>query len=66
MKNELITGLLGLFDGILSKPGDSFSAKVTPSGRQVITLEKDGKKASATRYPTTETIVTTTSTKKKK
>lgn len=66
MKNELITGFLGLFDGILSKPGDNFSAKVTPSGLQVITIEKDGNKASATRYPSTGTIVTTTSVKKNK
>ena len=59
MKHELITRLFNSFDSLLSKPGDSFSAKVTKSGRQVIKIVSGGKKASATRYPSTGTIVQT-------
>ncbi len=41
----------GLFGAFLSKPGDSFSARVTPSGRQVVKISKGDIKQSAVRYP---------------
>jgi hypothetical protein len=46
--------------GLLRKPGDKFSAEITPSGNQVIKLVRDGKKRSAVKYKTgtvVETIV---------
>ena len=51
----------------LTKPGDKFSARITPSGREVITMSLDGGKykQSATRYPTTGTVFETRSTKNK-
>ena len=55
MKNELTTFLDNNF---LSKPGDEFSARVTKTGRKVIKAQKDGKKASATRYKTGKTVYT--------
>lgn len=60
-KNELST----LFNsGLLSEPGDKFTAYITQSGRQVIKLHKStGHKISATRYPSTGTIVKTESNK---
>lgn len=49
----------------LSKPGDEFSARITPSGRQVVKMSLDGGriKQSATRYPSTGTVFETRSTK---
>ena len=60
-KNELST----IFkNGLLSEPGDKLTAYITPSGRQVIKLHKrNGYKASATRYPSTGTVVKTESNK---
>lgn len=51
----------------LTKPGDEFSARITPSGRQVIKISLDGGriKQSATRYPTTGTVFETRTTKNK-
>ena len=43
----------------LTEPGDTLEARVTPSNRQVVKINKSGKKASFTRYPTTGTIVVT-------
>ena len=45
--------------GFLKVPGDSFSAKITPSGRQVINVSTEAIKASVTRYPSTGTQVIT-------
>ena len=60
-KNEMI--VFGEFG--LTQPGDTFSAYVTDSGRQVIKKTLDGGriKQSATRYPTTGTIFKTYTTK---
>lgn len=58
MKNE-ISAILN--NGILSKPGDELYARITPTGRQVVKIKKNGKKASATRYKTGKTIYTVSS-----
>lgn len=49
----------------LSKPGDEFSARITPSGRQVVKFSRDNGeiKQSVTLYPTTGTVFETRSTK---
>lgn len=49
----------------LSRPGDKLSARITPTERQVLTIEKnDGAdKYSKTLYPTTGTVVETKTTK---
>lgn len=51
----------------LTKPGDKFFAYITQSGREVMRASLDGgqTKWSATRYPTTDTIVETRTTKKR-
>ena len=41
---------MGIFD-ILKKPGDKLEARVTKTERQVIKIQKDDVKLSATRYP---------------
>jgi len=48
----------------LSKPGDKLSARITPTERQVIKIEKNNglDKYSATRYPS-GTVVETKTTK---
>jgi len=53
--------------GILTQPGDRLEAYVTKSGRNVLKIQKSNGdyKYSATKYPTTGTIVETKSTKKK-
>lgn len=55
MKNEL-SAILN--NGILSNPGDELFARITPTGRQVVKVKKNGKKASATRYKTGKTVYT--------
>lgn len=61
---------MGIFDIIssfssntspLKKPGDKFSAEITPTGRQVMKLHTDNDtlKHSLTRYPSTGTVVET-------
>jgi hypothetical protein len=51
----------------LTQPGDNMNARITDTGRQVLTIEKDEgtEKYSATRYTTTGTIVETKTTKVK-
>ena len=44
---------------LLSKPGDKFTAEITPSGNEVIKLVTSGIKRSAVRYPKTGTVVET-------
>lgn len=44
---------------LLSKPGDKFTAEITPSGKEVVKLFRNGVKRSAIRYPETGTIVET-------
>ena len=44
---------------ILKEPVDNLSAKITPSGREVVKLETADEKISAVRYPTTGKIVET-------
>ena len=43
----------------LSKPGDKFTAEITPNGNEVLKLVTSGVKRSAVRYPKTGTIVET-------
>lgn len=59
--------LVKSLDGILQHPGDKLTAEVTKSGRQVvkITSNHGTVKNSFTRYPSTGTIVRTSSEKKK-
>lgn len=45
--------------GLLKSPGDSITAKITPSNRQVIRVHTKESKISLTRYPSTNTIVKT-------
>lgn len=45
--------------GLLSKPGDKFSAEVTPTGKQVVKIATEEIKRSAVRYPETGTVVET-------
>ncbi len=56
-------GLLSIINsfsdsGLLKNPGDSFSAKITKTGKQVVTLDTDIRRT-AVRYPSTGTIVET-------
>ncbi|KAI4445253.1 hypothetical protein C823_007760 [Eubacterium plexicaudatum ASF492] len=55
MKNELSSVLN---NGILSNPGDELYARITPTGRKVIKVKKNGKKASATQYKSGKTVYT--------
>ena len=45
--------------GLLTKPGDKMSARVTKSGRQVVKLDTSEIRRSAVRYPSTGTTVET-------
>ena len=49
----------------LKNPGDNMTARITDTGRQVLTVVKDNgmEKYSATRYPKTGTIVETKTTR---
>ena len=51
----------------LVNPGDKLTTRVTESGREVVTIEKNNGKdrITATHYPTTGTVVMTKSQKKK-
>lgn len=60
---DMITSISN--DGMLKKPGDSLSAEITKSGRQVIKIDTDVIKHTATRYPSTGTVVETIVRKKK-
>lgn len=55
MKNELSSVLN---NGILSNPGDELHARITPTGRKVVKVKKNGKKASATQYQNGKTVYT--------
>lgn len=44
---------------LLSKPGDKFTAEITPTGKEVIKLVTSEVKRSAIRYPKTGTVVET-------
>lgn len=65
MQNSIISGnhnsgfITNIFN-MLTKPGDSFSARVTPNNRQVIKACSDGVKMSATRYPNGTIVETRT------
>jgi hypothetical protein len=60
-KNELAV----IKNNGLENPGDNLSARITDTGRQVLKVERKngGEKYSATRYPSTGTIVETKTTK---
>lgn len=51
----------------LENPGDQLTARITDSGREVVSIEKNNgqDKITAVRYPTTGTIVVTQSQKRK-
>ena len=58
--SDLVTnGLDKLAKIFLRKPGDHISAGITPTGRQVVKAANDVVKYSATKYPSTGTIVET-------
>lgn len=54
MKFQLVSKISGL----LSKPGDTFIANITPTGRQVAKLVTENKKISSVTYGTGTTVVT--------
>lgn len=56
---SFLPDILRAAGGILQKPGDKFSAEITPSGKQVVKLFTSEVKRSAVRYPETGTIVET-------
>jgi len=58
--------LHSLFSGLLSKPGDKFSAEITPTGKQVVKINTEEIKHTAVKYPSTGTIVETIVHKEKK
>ncbi len=54
-----INGVLNvLFGAFLSNLGDSFSARITPTGRQVVKISKGNVKQSAVRYPSGTVVET--------
>ena len=60
LNSDLVTsGLDKLAKIFLRNPGDHINATVTSTGRQVIKAANDVVKYSATRYPSTGTIVET-------
>jgi len=54
------------FNSLLKRPGDHLEARVTDTGRQVIKAATEEVKYSATRYPSTGTVVETRVTRPKK
>lgn len=62
---SLLPDLIRSFGGLLSKPGDKFSAEITPTGKQVVKIDTEETKRSAVRYPSTGTVVETIVHKKK-
>lgn len=56
---SLLPALQEFFSGLLSKPGDKFSAEITPTGKQVVKIDTEDIKRSAVRYPSTGTVVET-------
>ena len=54
-----LPAILHSLGGLLSKPGDKFSAEITPTGKQVVKIATDEIKRSAVRYPETGTVVET-------
>lgn len=52
-------------EGLLKKPGDKFTAEITPSGLGVTKLKTSEVSISTTYYPTTGTKVTTTTEREK-
>lgn len=49
-----------LVSGLLKNPGESLIAKITPSNRQVIKINTNSVKMSATRYPNGVVVETRT------
>ena len=52
--------LLGFIGNLIHNPGDSLSARVTPTSRQVLKLTSGTTKYSATRYPNGTIVETRT------
>lgn len=50
--------LVNKISGLLSNPGDTFIAKITPTGKQVAKLVTENKKVSSVTYGTGTTVVT--------
>ncbi|MEY8484103.1 hypothetical protein AALD74_20000 [Lachnospiraceae bacterium 48-21] len=53
---------LSIMEGILKRPGDELSARITDTGRQVLKVKTNGGKSkySQTRYPNGTTVETKT------
>ena len=70
MENTIITQVkdffLSLFRTNLKEPGDRLEAYVTKTKKQVIKTTSENIKYSATRYPSTGTIVETRVTREKR
>jgi hypothetical protein len=56
---SFLPAIVSNLKNLLSKPGDKFTAEITPTGKQVIKLFTGEVKHSAVRYPETGTIVET-------
>ena len=56
---NLLPDLVSSLKGLLSSPGDKFTAEISPTGKQIIKLNTSEIKRSAVRYPTTGKIVET-------
>ena len=56
---SFLPALVSNLKNLLSKPGDKFTAEITPTGKEVIKLWTSEVKHSAVRYPETGTVVET-------
>ena len=57
---SLLPSIFKGMGGLLSSPGDSLIAKITPTGKQVVKIATQTTKQTIVRYPSTgKTVVTT-------
>ena len=56
---SFLPALVSNLKGMLTKPGDKFTAEITPNGNEVLKLVTSGAKRSAIRYTKTGTVVET-------
>jgi len=56
---KLLPSFDKFFGGLLSNPGDSLLAKVSPTGKQIVKISTEQVKRTIVRYPEKGTIVET-------
>lgn len=56
---SFLPALVSSLKDILTKPGDKFTAEITPNGNEVLKLVTNEAKRSAIRYTKTGTVVET-------